>query len=80
MIKKLELSPGDHDALIQHPRGSEEYCFLSTVLDTGSADTPGRFQACLFSKSFRRDHQLAISEPSLQRKPVILSTGMSDFR
>lgn len=79
MLKRLELSPGDHRSILARcrKRGIE---FMSTPFDEGSAD----FLAGLGMRIFKVASGELTNHPLLEniarkRLPVILSTGMSDL-
>jgi N,N'-diacetyllegionaminate synthase len=79
MIKRLELSPSDHVALIErcHARG---ILFLSTPFDVASAD----LLETLGMPAYKIPSGEITNWPFLEhiaskKKPVILSTGMSDL-
>jgi N,N'-diacetyllegionaminate synthase len=80
MIKKLELSPGDHDALIQHC-AARGILFLSTAFDMGSADMLDSLGMPAFKiPSGEITNWPFLEHIASKKKPVILSTGMSDLR
>lgn len=80
MIKRLELSPSAHEALINHCH-ARGILFLSTPFDVDSAD----MLETLGMPAYKIPSGEITNWPFLEHiaskhKPVILSTGMSDLR
>ena len=80
MIKRLELSPSDHHVLIQHCQ-ARGILFLSTPFDMGSADMLDDLGMPAFKiPSGEITNWPFLEHIASKKKPVILSTGMSDLR
>ncbi len=79
MLKKLELSPGDHKVLMDHCR-KKKVEFMSTPFDEQSVDFLDKLGMRTFKISSGEitDRPL-VSKIAAKKKPIILSTGMTDL-
>jgi N,N'-diacetyllegionaminate synthase len=79
MIKRLELSLEDHQALIKECR-RQRIQFLSTPFDEGSADLLEKLGVKIFKIPSGEITNIPFLEfLARKRKPLILSTGMSNL-
>jgi N,N'-diacetyllegionaminate synthase len=79
MLRALELTEADHRA-IQRRCAERRICFLSTPFDEQAADLLERLGVAAFKiPSGELTNLLLIDHIAGKRKPIVLSTGMSDL-
>lgn len=79
MIKRLELSPQDHRAIVAHC-GTRGILFLSTPFDFESADLLETLGVPAYKiASGEITNWLFLEHMASKKKPIIISTGMSNL-